>query len=65
MINIDMICFGCMRRLEHPWTVCPYCGHDNTIRENDAGYLPAMLLQGQYFVGRALGRGGFGIYAGC
>ncbi len=61
MINIDMICFGCMRRLEHPWTVCPYCGHDNTIRENDAGYLPAMLLQGQYFVGRALGRGGFGI----
>lgn len=57
----ERLCFGCMHMLPAPEAVCPHCGHDNRIRVNDPTYLPATVLQGQYFVGKALGRGGFGI----
>lgn len=57
----ERLCFACMGVLPAPGAVCPHCGHDNRIRVNDPTYLPATVLQGQYFVGKALGRGGFGI----
>jgi serine/threonine protein kinase len=57
-------CYGCMRELDAPGTVCPHCGYDNT---NDPKKQPShvlscgTILNGQYMVGRSLGQGGFGI----
>ena len=61
MMDTNRICFHCMETLERPGQVCPRCGWDNTYRENDVGELPATVLNGMYFIGRKLGRGGFGI----
>jgi len=61
LLNHELICFNCMGALEAPGAVCRHCGHDNRVRTNGPGYLQATVLQNQYFVGRALGRGGFGI----
>ena len=54
-------CFSCMRKIDTREAVCPYCGYDNHVRDNGPGYLPEMMLQNQYLVGKVLGRGGFGI----
>ena len=55
-------CFHCMSRLEPDDPVCPVCGHDNSIRENNSSALPeGTILAGKYLVGRVLGQGGFGI----
>ena len=57
-------CFGCMRELEAPGTVCPHCGYDNI---NDPKSQPehvltcGTVLNEKYVVGRALGQGGFGV----
>ncbi|MBR7074301.1 MAG: SEL1-like repeat protein [Oscillospiraceae bacterium] len=57
-------CYGCMRELDAPGTVCPNCGFDNT---NDPARQPRHVLKcgtvlaGHYVVGRMLGQGGFGI----
>ena len=56
-----MYCFQCMARLERDGGVCPACGYDNSVTTNGIGFLPAGRLNKQYIVGRALGRGGFGI----
>lgn len=50
-----------MEALPTPASLCPHCGHDNRIRTNGMGALSETLLNGQYQVGRVLGRGGFGI----
>lgn len=55
------MCFSCMNRLETADGICPNCGHDNRVRENDVGFLPCMVLNDRYLVGRALGCGGFGV----
>ena len=55
------VCFSCMNPLSEPNQRCTRCGHDNRIRTNGPGYLPECILRGQYIVGKALGRGGFGI----
>jgi len=54
-------CFSCMHPLHSREEVCPACGYDNHIRSNGPGLLPETILNGQYLVGRVLGRGGFGI----
>jgi len=54
-------CFNCMEQLHDPDEVCPSCGWDNHNRENVEDQLGQMVLNNQYIVGRALGRGGFGI----
>ena len=55
------ICFSCMSPLLEPNQRCEKCGHDNHYRTNGPGYLPGCILRDQYVVGKALGRGGFGI----
>ena len=55
-------CYNCMTRLESGQTVCPECGHDNTIQQNPESALPeGTMLAGKYLVGKVLGQGGFGI----
>ncbi|MBR1711471.1 MAG: serine/threonine protein kinase, partial [Clostridia bacterium] len=54
-------CFSCMEELSKIDSICEHCGYDNQIRSNGIGYLAGGLLGNQYIVGKALGRGGFGI----
>lgn len=55
-------CFDCMNRLQERNGVCHFCGKDNRLRKNGEDELPfAYLDNHQYTVGKALGRGGFGI----
>lgn len=61
MLQTEMLCFQCMHRLNEPGSICPHCGYDNRVRVNDNGYLGDVVIQGQYYIGKALGRGGFGI----
>ena len=57
----ELICYQCMGKLEAPGSVCPHCGYDNRNRSSWANFLPATVLKDMYFVGRALGQGGFGV----
>ena len=61
MRDSKLICFHCMGKLEQPGQLCPHCGWDNRNRSNGAGYLEDVTLKDLYYVGRALGRGGFGV----
>ena len=61
MLNPREYCFSCMTLLSEPDGVCPKCGKDNHSRKNANTELPFARLAGKYIVGRALGRGGFGI----
>lgn len=55
-------CFRCMSSLEKKNGVCPSCGYNNAVRSNHAGELPfSLIADRKYTVGKALGRGGFGI----
>ena len=55
------LCFSCMGKLSESNGKCQKCGRDNRLRTNGPGYLPGFVLADQYVVGKALGRGGFGI----
>lgn len=61
MMDVRLYCYACMGPLTAPDGVCPHCGHDNRVRQGDGDCLPGMMLQGQYLVGKMLGRGGFGV----
>ena len=61
MCDPAKICYNCMGELQQMGDTCPRCGWDNTTRECGPGYLSSCVLNNQYFVGRALERGGFGI----
>ena len=54
-------CFSCMAKLSNAEERCPRCGWDNRKRVNDDDMLEQTVLKEQYLVGRALGRGGFGV----
>jgi len=54
-------CFSCMEQLSSEEETCPQCRWDNHNRANGEGMLEQTVLHDQYMVGRALGRGGFGV----
>ncbi len=55
-----MRCMGCMEEREAIEGSCPLCGY--VEEENDAQFLSIeSVLQGNYLVGKVIGRGGFGI----
>ena len=63
-MDISRLCPGCMRELERPDGNCPFCGFDRreyeSVRSGRA-LKPGTILNGQYYLGKVLGEGGFGI----
>ncbi|MBQ3426404.1 MAG: protein kinase [Clostridia bacterium] len=61
MRDIGKLCLGCMS--DNPnGGVCPHCGYDAAHYEVPLHHLrPGTILNGKYYLGRALGEGGFGI----
>lgn len=54
-------CAGCMAE-KGERAVCPHCGYDEDAAPTSPLYLPpGTLLNQRYWVGRALGEGGFGL----
>ncbi|NLI21806.1 MAG: serine/threonine protein kinase [Clostridiales bacterium] len=60
-MNPKLYCFKCMSTLETEDGRCPHCGHDNRVRVNGSGCLPYSIVNKRYLIGKALGRGGFGV----
>lgn len=62
-INMDVnkLCMGCMRETGQSG-VCPHCGYDaGSASVEDNCLKPYTILRGKYLVGRALGKGSFGV----
>ncbi len=55
-------CFSCFKEFDEHFEVCPHCG---TIVDNNPvepiHLLPGTVLANRYFIGKAVGSGGFGI----
>lgn len=66
MESWDQICPGCFQSKDES-TVCPHCGYNEADRRAPIVLPYRTLLNGQYLVGKVLGKpGGFGItYLGC
>lgn len=61
LLNPRHICLNCMS-IKGQAGRCCHCGYDEQWHKNHPLYLkPRTLLKNQYWVGKALGQGGFGI----
>ena len=63
-MDVNKLCFGCMKEKENPGQRCSYCGFDlnEYMQKCSARALrPGTILNGQYLVGKVLGEGGFGV----
>ena len=63
-MDINNLCYGCMREKDSPEGTCPYCGFNRTAYETERSVraLPTgTILNGKYILGKVLGEGGFGI----
>ena len=62
-MNYGKICIKCMREKPAEAAVCPHCGFDVSKYTVPAFQLPpyTRLSNGRYFLGKAIGSGGFGI----
>lgn len=55
-------CYKCLHELEDNLIVCPNCGNDNNSSKYQAYHLvPGTTLNKRYYIGHAIGEGGFGI----
>lgn len=54
-------CNHCMAQLNEAGEKCPVCGKENTGTIPAHHLLPGTILNGKFYVGEALGEGGFGI----
>lgn len=59
-MEINNICLGCMTDKGNA-EVCPKCGWREGTASDPQCLPPGTVLNGQYLVGKSLGRGGFGI----
>lgn len=61
MKDVNKLCLGCMRDKSENGP-CPHCGFDANAYEAPMHHLkPGTILNGKYWVGKAIGEGGFGI----
>ena len=62
LIDPNRLCMGCMEELERPGLPCSKCGFDARLYQKPKNSLPlSEILKGRYFIGKAIGIGGFGI----
>lgn len=61
MIDIDHLCPGCMQSNPTPDSPCPHCGYSKNTQPLKNALPVFSILEGKYLIGRALGKGGFGI----
>ena len=55
-------CNHCMSELDNTANICPVCGKQNNVGDVPPHHLlPGTILSGKFYVGRAIGEGGFGI----
>ncbi len=54
-------CNYCMSAIEDSENICPVCGNEDSVDVAAHHLLPGTLLNGRFYVGKALGEGGFGI----
>lgn len=56
------MCYGCMGQLDDELNICPACGYDSdTPPVYDDCLYPGTAVSDRYILGKAIGRGGFGI----
>lgn len=56
------MCYGCMGQLDDDINICPVCGYDSdTPPVYDDCLYPGTAVSDRYIIGKAIGRGGFGI----
>ena len=63
-MDINKLCYGCMREKKNADEKCPYCGFDNASYEKTISTHTqplGLILNGKYLLGKVLGEGGFGI----
>ncbi len=61
ILTTHPFCISCMQEFSSPGR-CPHCGYDERKYPCHPFYLkPKTVLKNQYFVGKALGQGGFGV----
>ena len=55
-------CLSCFKEFDSKLEMCPFCGEDY---DSDPGLpthlIPGTVLSGRYYIGKAVGSGGFGI----
>lgn len=62
LVDPNMLCMGCMEKLERAGYPCPKCGFDMRKYQRPKNSLPLFeILNGKYLIGRVIGTGGFGI----
>lgn len=61
MIDINHLCPGCMQSNPTPDSPCPHCGYSKNTQPLKNALPVFSILEGKYLIGRALGKGGFGI----
>ena len=63
-MDINKLCYGCMREKKNADEKCPYCGIDKASYEKTRSTHTqplGIILNGKYLLGKVLGEGGFGI----
>ena len=56
------LCPSCMQPIEDHASTCPYCGYEDFSTLHISIFLPpGTILNNRYYIGKALGHGGFGI----
>ena len=53
-------CYSCMK-MKEVGSICPHCGADNDVHNEDHQLPAGTILKEQYLIGKVLGQGGFGI----
>ena len=62
LVDPNRLCMGCMREVNRPAEVCPYCGFRVRDYIRPKNSLPLYeIVNGKYLIGKVIGIGGFGI----